>query len=42
MRVSRLSAGVRRDLEGGRPTAIVVFKDTWRRPGYDRLDEFPR
>jgi hypothetical protein len=19
----------------------VVFEDTWRRPGYDRLDEFP-
>jgi dolichyl-phosphate-mannose-protein mannosyltransferase len=29
------------DLERGRPTAIVVFENTWRRPGYDRLDEFP-
>ena len=29
------------DLERGRPTAIVVFEDTWRRPGYDRLHEFP-
>jgi hypothetical protein len=28
-------------LERGRPTAIVVFEDTWRRPGYDRLEEFP-
>src|SRR5215468_6684303 len=30
-----------RFLERGRPTAIVVFEDTWRRPGYDRLEEFP-
>jgi len=30
-----------RFLERGRPTAIVVFEDTWRRSGYDRLEEFP-
>ena len=30
-----------RFLERGRPTAIVVFEDTWRRPGYDRLEEIP-
>lgn len=30
-----------RFLERGRPTAIVIFEDTWRRPGYDRLEEFP-
>jgi hypothetical protein len=27
--------------ERGRPTAVVVFRDTWRRPGYERLDDFP-
>jgi hypothetical protein len=40
-RIQALRAEFARDLEGGRPTAIVVFEDTWRRPGYDRLDEFP-
>jgi len=30
-----------RFLERGRPTAIVVFEETWPRPGYRRLEEFP-
>jgi hypothetical protein len=40
-RIQALRAEFAHDLEGGRPTAIVIFKDTWRRPGYDRLEEFP-
>ena len=40
-RIRALREEFARDLERGRPTAIVVFKDTWRRPGYDRLDELP-
>jgi 4-amino-4-deoxy-L-arabinose transferase-like glycosyltransferase len=28
-------------LEAGRPAAIVVMRDTWNRPGYDRLQEIP-
>jgi hypothetical protein len=40
-RIQALREEFTRDLERGRPTAIVVFKDTWRRLGYDRLDELP-
>jgi hypothetical protein len=40
-RIEALRAEFARDLERRRPSAIVVFKDTWRRPGYDRLREFP-
>ncbi len=40
-RIQALRAEFARDLERGRPTAVVVFKDTWRRPGYERLDGFP-
>jgi 4-amino-4-deoxy-L-arabinose transferase-like glycosyltransferase len=28
-------------LEAGRPAAIVVMRDTWNRPGYERLREIP-
>jgi len=28
-------------LEVGRPAAIVVMRDTWNRPGYDRVREIP-
>jgi hypothetical protein len=28
-------------LETGRPAAIVILKDSWNRPGYDRLRELP-
>ena len=40
-RIQALRAEFARDLERGRPTAIVVFRDTWRRAGYERLDDFP-
>jgi hypothetical protein len=40
-RIQALRSEFARDLERGRPTAVVVFKDTWRRPGYERLDDFP-
>jgi len=40
-RIQALREEFARDLERGRPTAIVVFKNTWRRRGYDRLDEIP-
>jgi hypothetical protein len=40
-RIQALRDEFARDLERGRPTAIVVFRDTWRRPGYERLDGFP-
>ena len=40
-RIRALRNEFARDLERGHPTAIVVFEDTWRRPGYDRLDDFP-
>jgi len=39
--IQELRAEFARDLERGHPTAVVVFEDTWRRPGYDRLAEFP-
>ena len=40
-RIQALRAEFARDLERGAPSAIVVFRDTWRRPGYGRLDGFP-
>jgi len=40
-RIQALRDEFARDLERGRPTAVVVFRDTWRRPGYERLDGFP-
>ena len=40
-RIQALRDEFARDLERGRPAAVVVFEDTWRRPGYDRLDDFP-
>jgi dolichyl-phosphate-mannose-protein mannosyltransferase len=40
-RIQALRAEFVRGLERGRPSAVVVFRDTWRRPGYERLDGFP-
>jgi hypothetical protein len=40
-RIEALRAEFARDLERGRPTAVVVLRNTWGRPGYDRLDGFP-
>ena len=40
-RIQTLRAEFARELERGRPTAVVVFRDTWRRPGYERLDGLP-
>jgi hypothetical protein len=40
-RIQALREEFARDLERGRPTAIVVFQHTWQRHGYDRLDELP-
>jgi hypothetical protein len=40
-RIQALRAEFARDLERGRPAAVVVFRDTWRRQGYERLREFP-
>ncbi len=40
-RVQALRAEFAAALEAGRPAAIVVFRDTWSRPGYDRLRELP-
>jgi hypothetical protein len=39
-RIQALRAEFARDLERGRPAAVVVFRDTWRRQGYERLKEF--
>jgi hypothetical protein len=39
-RILALRAEFARDLGRGKPTAVVVFRDTWGRPGYDRLDGF--
>ena len=41
-RIRALRAEFARALETGQPAAIVVFKDTWNRPGYDRLSDFPQ
>jgi hypothetical protein len=40
-RIQALRAEFVRDLEHGHPTAIVVLEDSWRRPGYGRLRDFP-
>jgi dolichyl-phosphate-mannose-protein mannosyltransferase len=40
-RIQALRAEFAGDLERGRPAAIVVFRDTWRRQGYERLKDFP-
>ena len=40
-RIRALRAEFARDLERGRPSAIVVFRDTWHRSLYGRLDGFP-
>jgi len=39
-RIQALRAEFVGDLERGRPAAVVVFRDTWRRQGYERLKEF--
>jgi hypothetical protein len=40
-RIRALRSEFARDLERGSPTAVVVLEDSWRRPGYGRLDDFP-
>ena len=40
-RIQALRAEFAAALEAGRPAAIVIFRDTWNRAGYDRLQEFP-
>jgi hypothetical protein len=40
-RIQALRAEFARDLERGKTRAVVVFRDTWRRSGYERLDGFP-
>lgn len=40
-RIQALRAEFAAALEAGRPAVIVIFKDTWNRAGYDRLQEFP-
>ena len=40
-RIQALRAEFAGDLERGRPAAVVVFRDTWRRQGYERLKDFP-
>ena len=40
-RIQALRAEFAGDLERGHPAAVVVFRDTWRRQGYERLKEFP-
>jgi hypothetical protein len=40
-RIQALRGEFAGDLERGRPAAVVVFRDTWRRQGYERLKEFP-
>jgi dolichyl-phosphate-mannose-protein mannosyltransferase len=40
-RIQALRAEFERDLGRGRPAAVVVCRDTWRRQGYERLDDFP-
>ena len=40
-RIQALRAEFVGDVERGRPAAVVVFRDTWRRQGYERLNDFP-
>ena len=40
-RIQALRAEFARDLERNEPSAVVIFKNTWQRAGYDRLDDFP-
>ena len=40
-RIQALRAEFAGDLEHGRPAAVVVFRDTWRGQGYERLKDFP-
>ena len=40
-RIRALQAEFVTGLETGRPAAIVVLKESWNRPGYDRLGELP-
>jgi 4-amino-4-deoxy-L-arabinose transferase-like glycosyltransferase len=40
-RIQALRAEFAADLERGRPAAVVVFRDTWRRQGYERMKDFP-
>jgi hypothetical protein len=40
-RIQALRAEFTAGIEAGRPAAVVVLEDTWRRPGYDRLRELP-
>ena len=40
-RIQALRAEFLRGLERGRPAAVVVMRETWPRPGYERLEAFP-
>jgi hypothetical protein len=40
-RIEALRAEFAAGLAAGRPAAIVVLRDSWPRPGYDRLERFP-
>jgi hypothetical protein len=40
-RIRALRAEFVAGLAAGRPAAVVVFRDTWNRPGYDRLEDWP-
>jgi hypothetical protein len=40
-RIQALRAEFAADLERGRPAAVVIFRETWRRQGYERLKGFP-
>ncbi|HKZ04165.1 MAG TPA: hypothetical protein VJU81_01725, partial [Methylomirabilota bacterium] len=40
-RIQALRAELVAELERARPAAVVVMRESWPRPGYERLDEFP-
>ena len=40
-RIQALRAEFVAGLAGGAPAAVVVMRDSWPRPGYERLDRFP-
>jgi hypothetical protein len=40
-RIQAMRAELVAELERMRPAAVVVMRETWPRPGYERLDEFP-